>query len=193
MDDLVNHARWLKDPKQGAKLSWYGEDLSGIDLSGWDLRFASIRNCNLNGSYSLGTSLKYANLFGSTLDNAIIKLTDLSHANLEGCSFKNASMVACDAEGAYIKGAYFGADRGTNIKGLVCHTVSKFDGAANHVTGHKIISNGLTVINTDWFSGTPEQFKYRVANYGPYLDVNTTDDIKSIYLDALQTVERGLT
>ncbi len=91
-------------------ITLFNEDLSGLDLSGYDFSYA-----NLNRSNLAGTTLSYATFHGASLEQAILDEcefigSDLAYASLNECSAKRcgfgganlsyASMINADLSDA---------------------------------------------------------------------------------------------
>ena len=105
-----NFARnWIKE-----------EDLSGINLSGRDLRFINLKEATLVGtsfekSNLRGANLKEANLTRANLRSArlqkanlkeaTLREADLTHANLEGANLKEIDCPGCKFQDANLRNA----------------------------------------------------------------------------------------
>ena len=59
---LEQHAKWLKDPKEGEQANLIWADLRGADLRGADLRWADLRGADLRWVYLRGADREGANL-----------------------------------------------------------------------------------------------------------------------------------
>lgn len=124
LDELLkNHERWLDslDPANEAPRFFNSEeqgqraDLSGLDLSGLDLKRANLAKADLSGANLEGAVLAYANLSEANLTGANLNNVDLGSANLrethlenasiENANLKNANLFKTDLTGANMKGA----------------------------------------------------------------------------------------
>lgn len=72
-EKLKSHAKWLNGEPDGVRLKYHG-DLTGVNLSGADLRHANL----------YGSDLKYADLSGARLDGANLSNTCLIRTNMVG-------------------------------------------------------------------------------------------------------------
>ena len=77
--------------------SFFDQDLSGVDLSGADLRFSSLTTTKLIG----------ARLVDADLREAVLVLTDFTNANLLGADFRSTALFMCDLSGADLTDAKF--------------------------------------------------------------------------------------
>jgi hypothetical protein len=109
----------MADPKDLERLLTY-EDLTGLDLSGadlreWgfegaelydinlrgaDLRDADLRDANLTDADLSGANLTDANLTGANLERAIAKRVDLRGADLREADLRDANLAYADFLGA---------------------------------------------------------------------------------------------
>ena len=93
---LVLHQQWIKDQTTGARASFPGWDLRGIDFSRWDLTGINLRRCELTGC-RFPAVMRNANLSltsGKNVDFATNK-TDLT-----GSNFHNSDLSGFDLVGA---------------------------------------------------------------------------------------------
>lgn len=112
---LDNHRLWIKsEGEQGKKASLCEETLTGVDLSGQDLRFADLRGINLEDADLRNINLMGADLSDSELCGAKLSGADLSGANLGGADFSDADLKEACLEGANLSGADL---RGADLKG----------------------------------------------------------------------------
>ncbi|MFZ9738187.1 MAG: pentapeptide repeat-containing protein [Prochlorotrichaceae cyanobacterium] len=99
----VEHPQCRPDLR-GAYLQ--NKDLSRINLSDADLRFAflfktNFRSANLRGAVLIGADLIQAQLQGADLRDAVLTGTYLTHADLE-----QANLQGADLRGAMLRGAH---------------------------------------------------------------------------------------
>ena len=91
---LELHKKWLEEGgSKRADLSY--EDLSDVDFSDLNLRYAILRGANLEGA-----NLRSANLRGTKLTNANLRGAKLTDANLIG-----ANLIGVNLTNAYLVGA----------------------------------------------------------------------------------------
>nr|WP_218081635.1 serine/threonine-protein kinase [Anthocerotibacter panamensis] len=86
---------------RGVTLSWWGVDLSAIDLRGADLSGANLTNVrliggNLSGAVLTGANLSYAKLVGCQLSEADLTGANLSYADLTGADLSAANLGGAD-------------------------------------------------------------------------------------------------
>lgn len=84
-------------------------NLSGVNLSGADLRWSDLRKTNLSGvnlsAADLGwTNLSGANLSGANLSGADLTCADLGWTNLSGANLSGADLGGVDLTGANLTG-----------------------------------------------------------------------------------------
>lgn len=82
---LADHALWLRC--DGGKQA----DLSGMDLSGTDMRRASLKWAIL-----IGTNMHGANLIGTDLSGAKLIRTDMRGTNMRGTDLSWAKLIGAD-------------------------------------------------------------------------------------------------
>lgn len=92
------------------KLRFQGVNMAGADLSKLDLS-------NINFKYAI---FRDANLQGATLNNCCLERADMSKCNLEGALLINCRMVCCNLEGSVLRGSNMNASTFrelTNLEG----------------------------------------------------------------------------
>ena len=119
---MEEHAKWLKDNKDGKRADFRDVDLSEMDLSGMDFSYAEMSGVNLFDANLTGANLSHASLSKAfmhdvNLTRAIIEGTffysaNLTRSKLNECKGENAvfaflRMWDCDIKNAYLKGANF--------------------------------------------------------------------------------------
>lgn len=72
----------------------------GCNMTGMDLREASLIKANLEGADLSGADLRYANLRRANLSGANLQDARLNHANLPGANLTNADLRGADLSGA---------------------------------------------------------------------------------------------
>ena len=87
----------------GIKLS--GVDLRRANLSGANLRDANLSGANLRGANLWDANLRDANLSGANLRDANLRRADLRDANLSGANLRDADLWRADLSGANLWGA----------------------------------------------------------------------------------------
>jgi uncharacterized protein YjbI with pentapeptide repeats len=88
-----------------------GANLSGVILSGFQLREANLSRTDLSGASCVLTELSRANLNGADLKGANLSLASLYHTNLSGAYLDRAYLSGADLFDANLSGAYLdGAD-----------------------------------------------------------------------------------
>jgi len=107
-----------------------GEDLSGVDFSWCNLRFANMKGAkfhlaNLNFADLIQTYFHNADLSGANLSLANLCVSDLSYANLSGSNLTGANLFCADLTGADLTNVELGSVNlasanftGANLAGL---------------------------------------------------------------------------
>lgn len=72
----------------------------GCNMTGMDLKEASLIKANLEGADLSGADLRYANLRRANLSGANLQNARLNHANLPGADLTNADLRGADLSGA---------------------------------------------------------------------------------------------
>jgi len=123
------HKAWLNDEPKGIRASLRDADLSGADLrtatlfkaslGGADLREADLREADLRGADLPEADLQGANLLGASLQGADLRGASLQGADLLGADLRGASLLGADLREADLRGASLqGADlRGASLQG----------------------------------------------------------------------------
>jgi uncharacterized protein YjbI with pentapeptide repeats len=119
---MEEHAKWLKNNKEGQRADFSDIDLSSMDLSGMDFSYAEMRGVNLSNANLKNTNLSHADLWESylhkaDLTGALIEGTVLYGSNLtlakfneckgERACFSFACMWDCEIKSAKLKKANF--------------------------------------------------------------------------------------
>ena len=82
-----------------------------LNLSGTDLRGATLRTTLYGGHLSLRVNLKWANLRKSRLEETDLELADLERANLSEAHLEGAKLIQANLDRAHLEDAYLeGAD-----------------------------------------------------------------------------------
>jgi hypothetical protein len=89
--------------------------LSGGDLSGADLKFAILEDCDLRGINLRRADLRYAKLARTLLNDATLDGADLRKANLQNTDLDCARLVSVKLRGAKLDGAH-GKVTGTSTR-----------------------------------------------------------------------------
>ena len=87
-------------------------DLSGLDLSGYNLNYAILIAANLKAAVLIGAKLHKADLSMARLQEAILEGADLTNTNLFCANFKRAALTAANLSGANMRGAIL---KGANL------------------------------------------------------------------------------
>ena len=118
---IAKHAQWLYHVGfRGERLSLTNVDLSGVTLSGRDLRMCQLTDCNLQntdlsganltdamlsgcdmsrsfaGRSSLSGSMNGTVLNGAALNRCVLDYTDMTRCSLDGACLRMCSLVACE-------------------------------------------------------------------------------------------------
>ncbi|HUQ05449.1 MAG TPA: pentapeptide repeat-containing protein [Kofleriaceae bacterium] len=120
--DLDESRRWdASQGKEGAPVSWYAEDLSGIDLTGAalgsgtliDARFArsNLSSADLSRAQAGGADFTEANLDGANLSKAVLAGARFSDATCRAASFRKADLTNAYLAGAHLESAVFDGAR----------------------------------------------------------------------------------
>jgi hypothetical protein len=75
-------------------------DLSGLDLSGCDLRWSDLSGCNLHWSDFRGCNLSWCNFRCCDLRKCDLSGCDLRWSDLSGCNLHGANLSGCNLQGA---------------------------------------------------------------------------------------------
>ncbi|AFY68568.1 pentapeptide repeat protein [Thalassoporum mexicanum PCC 7367] len=123
--------------KQGNRNFTYA-DLTGINLSSYNLYKVNLQGANLKQAILAGTnmrraSLSDANLANADLSGAILDETSLYYANLFGADLSNASLFGSDLRGADLHRAnLFGANLyGCDLRNAANLTLNQIRSANN--------------------------------------------------------------
>ncbi len=85
---MEEHAKWLRDNKEGKRADFSDVDLSEMNLSGMDFSHAEMTGVNLRNSNLAGANLSHENLWGSYMHN-----TDLTGAVIDGTTFYDVNLT----------------------------------------------------------------------------------------------------
>jgi uncharacterized protein YjbI with pentapeptide repeats len=99
---IAKHKLYLDGIDINARAVFRGINLSGLDMTNQDLRYA-----HFDGAEMLGTDLRGADLSFASFQNALLLCVDLSHATLRCTDFSGAQiieseMMHCDCSSAYL-------------------------------------------------------------------------------------------
>jgi uncharacterized protein YjbI with pentapeptide repeats len=100
-------------------------DLSNMDLTGIDLRGATIHYSNLSGVVLDYANLANADIRNSNLDEVTMYKTNLRYAAVVDCSLVNASLHKVDAYGIYLQSSNISGwtDHRSNFAHSLMHTI----------------------------------------------------------------------
>ncbi len=102
-------------------------DLSGADLKGASLFFANLSEAALSRVNLFGANLEYANLSGVNLSRASLWSTNLSNANLSNTNLSGANLTSAKLNNVDLEGA--------NLKGAMGVTIEKLEKLAKSLKG----------------------------------------------------------
>lgn len=105
---MEEHAKWLKDHKEGKRADLRDADLGEMDLTGMDFSYADMTGVSLSDSDLTGANLSYANLWKAFLFNANLTRTILDETVLLGADFREAVLDECKGEKAQFSFAQMG-------------------------------------------------------------------------------------
>ncbi|MEU8780980.1 pentapeptide repeat-containing protein [Streptomyces sp. NPDC048637] len=160
-------------------------DCTGANLSGADLRAATLSSCDLTGAHLSGTLLSDAKLVGSALDKAdlseaIAVGADLSKATLRNIAGPGANLAHADLSGADLSNAQLGAK--AFLFTLDSVTAQELD-AAKYAPDDVVAAfakHGATISPEDEVVSVLKGTRWRIARYtlqvhdgGPGIDVLT--------------------
>jgi uncharacterized protein YjbI with pentapeptide repeats len=107
-EDVEEHRRWIdSDGAEGASVSWFGEDVSGVDLKGAVLAEATLIETNLSGAVLEKADLSRVTAGGSRFDSAHLAEATFVKAELSGANFECASASAARFEKSTLRDASF--------------------------------------------------------------------------------------
>ena len=89
--------------------SLYGEDLSGLNLTGAKLNYAELSGANLANTALTGASMNFANLVDADLTNANLHAAHLDYADMDHAILTGADMPDSFQFGANSTGVTYGA------------------------------------------------------------------------------------
>ena len=95
---LENHNHWLRRDVKG--FGSMRANLSGVNLSCANLRYANLSRTNLRGANLRDADLRDANLDGANLRDADLRDADLRDANLDGANLRDANLYSADLRDA---------------------------------------------------------------------------------------------
>ncbi len=96
----------LKALLDAGENAFYGADLSGLDISQFDLSWARLQRANLEGAVLVGANLIGAELQGAVLVEANLRGAFLSFANLQGADLDSANLQGADLDSADLREAF---------------------------------------------------------------------------------------
>lgn len=105
---MKEHAKWLKDHKEGKRADLRDVDLGDMDLTEMDFSYADMTGVSLRDSDLTGANLSYANLWRAFLFNANLTRTILDETVLLGADFREAVLDECKGEKAQFSFAQMG-------------------------------------------------------------------------------------
>ncbi len=143
----------------GMRVNLNLRDLSGINLSGVDLRYTTMVGANLSGADLSRTNLSFANLTEANLSLAKISEADISgsvlvNANLSGADISNTWASGVDFENANLRSVNFNAAgltnsnllnadlTGANLSGVVSQNIQ---GPAFALPEGVVLGNGYLI------------------------------------------------
>jgi uncharacterized protein YjbI with pentapeptide repeats len=111
---IAKHKLYLDGIDINVRAVFRGINLSGLDMTNQDLRYA-----HFDGAEMLGTDLRGADLSFASFQNALLLCVDLSHAILRCTDFAGAQiieseMMHCDCSSAFLQDTRLD---GTNLLG----------------------------------------------------------------------------
>jgi uncharacterized protein YjbI with pentapeptide repeats len=111
---IAKHKLYIDGIDINARAVFRGINLSGLDMTNQDLRYA-----HFDGAEMLGTDLRGADLSFASFQNALLLCVDLSHATLRCTDFTGAQiieseMMYCDCSSAFLHNTRLA---GTNLLG----------------------------------------------------------------------------
>ena len=133
---LKLHKKWLEDKEGGKKADLSCEDLSDVDLSNLNLKYAILRGVNLSDANLRSADLRGAKLEDANLIGANLRSADLSVANLIRVNLTNADLIGANLTNADLIGANL-----TNVN-LICANLTRA-----YLTGVNLINAYLTGVN----------------------------------------------
>ncbi|MGA5267067.1 pentapeptide repeat-containing protein [Streptomyces lydicamycinicus] len=145
-------------------------DCTGANLSGADLRSATLASCDLTGAHLSGTLISNARLAGSVLDKADLSEVvavgaDLSKASLRDVNGPGANLTHADLSGADLSNAQLGAK--AFLFTLDSVTAQQLDDAkyAPDAVVTAFAKHGLTISPHDEVVCVLKGARWRIENY----------------------------
>jgi len=138
-------------------------NFKGIDLKGFDLRYAVLIGADLSNTNLTGAILNGANLSGANLDGVDLSYTDLAGVNLSGVDLSNKDLTGTRLRKANLSGANLdGVDLSNNDftevnlsgidlsnKNFTGTNLSRVDLSNNDLTGTNLTFTNLRGANLD--------------------------------------------
>ncbi|URZ99515.1 pentapeptide repeat-containing protein [Streptomyces lydicamycinicus] len=145
-------------------------DCTGANLSGADLRSATLASCDLTGAHLSGTLISNARLAGSVLDKADLSEVvavgaDLSKASLRDVNGPGANLTHADLSGADLSNAQLGAK--AFLFTLDSVTAQQLDDAkyAPDAVVTAFAKHGITISPHDEVVCVLKGARWRIENY----------------------------
>ena len=92
-EEAERHRDFLNGIRDGRKIVMHRCDLSGLDLSGMDLRSAEFMACDFSGATIRSANFGYAQLLASRFDQADLTDSDFTRAGLRAATFEYADLT----------------------------------------------------------------------------------------------------
>ena len=199
------HKKWLGNNPDGVRANLREADLSGADLGGADLRWASLSGADLSGADLREADLRWANLGGADLSGA-----DLRWANLGGADLCGANL--CGATGLLNPSDFFAENFETSNIGYIVYKVfggeydppEQWDIRPDAIIEEEVnydrctaCACGINVATLDWVkSNYPKKQIWKCLIEWPWLagvcvPYNTAGNIRASKVRLLETVQEG--
>lgn len=195
---LDKHKMWLEDKEGGERADSRYTDLSGVDLTGADLRYANLRGVDLRYANLSDADLRKADLSDTDLINAGLRDANLRNANLRNANLRNtdlrcvdlinADLRCTDLRGANLREADLrGADLigiKTNIYtigySLACPEKGSFIG---YKKANECIVELLILEDSKRSSGTTVKCRCNKAKVLDIENIDTGEKVEEVYSD----------
>lgn len=82
-DIIKQHQLWIENKPGGSKAIFYKKDMSGMDLRGVDLQFASMYKVNLSNADLRGANLSNIEAFETRITGALLDDANLHNSDLK--------------------------------------------------------------------------------------------------------------
>jgi uncharacterized protein YjbI with pentapeptide repeats len=132
-ETLRLHSRWLAGDPAGVRANLSDANLSGANLRHATLSLANLSDANLSGANLSHANLSDANLSGANLSGANLSHANLRYANLSGANLRYANLSHANLSHANLSDANLS---GANGLPIAADAQQRLRAVASHVLAH---------------------------------------------------------